>query len=103
MSTASTRFKHLGYLDFEAEIDRADGDTFSLRVDSPAGDVKTTMRLPFTAQELEVQLLRIENALLSASRTRRLAPTAQQQAVEAFGGALFDALFPENVRSLYDV
>lgn len=92
------------YLDFDLEIGPGEGRTYPVSVlHSPAGEARTVMQFPFDELKLENQLLKLQTALLSSGGGRRQALSLDQQAVQEFGQALFDALFSGEVRSRYDV
>jgi hypothetical protein len=60
------------------------------------------MRFPFSDQVLESHLEELQAALQGSGLRRRGGPSGQGHAAEAFGQALFDALFRGEVGSLYD-
>jgi WD40 repeat protein len=76
------------YRNFDITIGR-DGDSYVVRMQSPAGEVSGRFEVPFQAME-------IENFLLSTApgrgRTRRV-DTPAMDAAKRFGGRLFNALF----------
>ncbi|HEU5198190.1 MAG TPA: CHAT domain-containing protein [Ktedonobacterales bacterium] len=89
------------YLDFDLEIGPGLGREYPLSARSAAGQVHGTLRFPFDALALENALLKLENALLQSGGTRRKALTEQEQAVQDFGRALFEALLEGDLRSFY--
>jgi hypothetical protein len=92
------------YLDFELEIGLGSGREYPVAVvNSPAGEARETMRFPFDDLALQNHLLALENALLRSGVRRRKVLTPEQQAVQDFGQALFDALFSGEVRVRYNV
>ncbi|MFZ5919031.1 MAG: SUMF1/EgtB/PvdO family nonheme iron enzyme [Chloroflexota bacterium] len=93
----------LAYLDFDLTIERGAGRDYPLRLDSPAGQARETFRLPFDSLQLKNALLQLQNALLRSGGRRRKVLSAGQQAVQDFGGKLFDALICGEVRSCFDV
>ncbi|MGC9393874.1 MAG: SUMF1/EgtB/PvdO family nonheme iron enzyme [Anaerolineae bacterium] len=94
----------MDYLDFELEIDAGTGREYPVRViNSPAGQARETMYFPFGELELENNLLRLRNALLRSGGKRRMVLSPDQQTVQGFGRALFDALLTGEVRVRYDV
>jgi len=94
----------LNYFDFELEIGAGSGREYPVRViNSPAGQARETMHFPFDELELENNLLRLQNALLASGGSRRIAPTKDQQAVQDFGCALFNALLTGEVRVRYSM
>ncbi|MFN8494027.1 MAG: SUMF1/EgtB/PvdO family nonheme iron enzyme [Caldilineaceae bacterium] len=94
----------LAYIDFELEIGASDGPEYPVTVvRSPAGEARSTLRLPFRELALEERLKDLQIALLRAGNARRQIPSPEEATVQRFGGALFDALFTGEVRSRYDV
>ncbi len=92
------------YLDFELEIGVGQGRDYPVAVlRSPAGEARSTMRLPFDEIQLESRLKDLKIALLRSGGARRRALSQEEQTVVNFGRALFDALLAGEVRSLYDV
>ena len=89
------------YLDFDLEIGPGLGREYPLSARSAAGQVHGTLRFPFDTLALENALLKLENALLQSGGTRRRALTEQEQAVQDFGRALFEALLEGDLRSFY--
>jgi len=94
----------LEYLDFELEISHGSGQEYPVALlHSPAGEARETMHFPFSNQELEEHLHALEKALLSSGKKPWRKPTREQQSVQSFGQALFDALLVGEVRSCYNV
>lgn len=94
--------RQVEYLDFDVEVEVGARLRYLVDVRSPAGEAREEMRFPFTPNALEGKLKDLEIALLRSGRTvRRIAPL-EEQAVQDFGRALFDALFTGEVRSRYD-
>jgi outer membrane protein assembly factor BamB len=92
------------YLDFELEIGQSSDGTYPVAVlRSPAGEVRSTFRLPFDGAELAQQLLAVDMALLRSGVVRRRTMSRDQGAVEAFGRALCDALLNADIRAVFDV
>ncbi len=95
---------HLTYLDFELEIGQGEGREYPVAVvRSPAGEARETMRFPYDELALENRLLTLQNALLRSGGKYRLMPSPEEQAVQEFGGSLFEALLAGEARSRYDV
>jgi hypothetical protein len=94
------RPSHPGYANFELEVGRGKGRVYPVEIRSPAGDLQVTMRF-LTPKALKTHLLQLENALLRSSGAHRLVLGPEQQAVQAFGRDLFDAVLPEEARGLY--
>lgn len=93
----------LTYLDFDLTIEPGAGREYPVRLVSPAGEARETFRLPFDGLQLENALLKLRNALLASGGRRRKVLNPEQQAVQDFGGALFDALICGEIRSRFDV
>jgi formylglycine-generating enzyme required for sulfatase activity len=93
----------LVYLDFDLTIEPGAGRAYPMRLTSPAGEARETLRLPFDDLQLENALLKLRNALLASGGRRRKVLTSEQQAVRELGGALFDALICGEIRSCFDV
>ena len=93
-----------GYLDFELEIGAGSGRRYPVTViQSVAGEAREVMHFPFDDLALENQLLILQNVLLRSGGRRRRVPLSEEQAVQRFGQALFEALFIGEVRSRYAV
>lgn len=94
----------MDYLDFELEIDAGTGREYPVHViNSPAGQARETMRFPFGGLQLENKLQALQIALLRSGEQRRQSLSPEQQTVQDFGRALFDALLVGEVRARYDV
>ncbi|MHB8595439.1 MAG: CHAT domain-containing protein [Ktedonobacteraceae bacterium] len=94
----------MDYLDFEIEIDLGNGREYPISViRSAGGEARETMHFPFSELELENQLLTLQNVLLRSGGKRRKIPSKEEQVVQSFGQALFNALFSGEVRSRYAV
>jgi len=92
----------MSYLDFDIEISIGSGREYPVAVlRSVAGEARETMRFPFNDLALENQLLTLQNVLLRSGNNIRLIRTTEEQFVQNFGGALFNALFTGDVRSRY--
>ena len=100
----STPQDRLTYLDFDLEIGPGQGREYPVAVlRSPAGEARETMRFPFDDLQLESRLKDLQIALLRSGGKRRQILSPEEQAVQAFGAELFNALFTGEVRSRYDV
>jgi len=87
----------LAYLDFDLTIEMGAGREYPVRLDSPAGEERGAFRLPFDSLQLENALLKLQNALLASGGRRRRVLSSEQQAVQDFGSALFDALIVREI------
>jgi tetratricopeptide (TPR) repeat protein len=76
------------YEDFEIRIGAELEGTYSVEVDSPAGEASGTLQLPFAAQELAEIMERVE------------AFDTDQELLKAIGGGLYQALFTGPVKTL---
>ena len=94
----------MSYLDFEIEIGLGSGREYPVTViRSSAGEAHETMHFPFDELALENQLLALQNALLRSGGKHRQILLPEEQTVQNFGRALFDALFIGEVRSRYAI
>lgn len=92
----------MDYLDFDLEIGVGRGRKYPLAVvRSPAGEARETTQFPFDELALENRLLTLQNVLLRSGGTRRQILSPDEQAVQDFGRALFEALFTREVHSRY--
>jgi CHAT domain len=95
------------YLDFEVSIDRVNEAEYRVTVvDSPAGQTSETARFPFDQEQLKDRLGGLRETLVRSRGTRDVAATVGgaalgQKAAQDFGGALFELLFPGDVRNLF--
>jgi hypothetical protein len=90
------------YLDFDLEIGVGRGRTYPLAVvRSPAGEARETMKFPFDELALENQLLTLQNVLLRSGGKRRQILSPDEQVIQNFGRALFEALFTGEVHTRY--
>lgn len=87
----------LRYQDFELEIAAAlPGGRYPVAVlRSPSGQARGAMEFPYDQQDRERQLARLEDAILTGG-------PESEQLVQDFGEQLFQALFPGEVRTVYD-
>ncbi len=100
----SSQHARLTYLDFDLEIGPGQGREYPVAVlRSPAGEAREVMRFPFDELQLDSRLKDLQIALLRSGGRRRQILLPEEQAVQAFGQALFNALFTAEVRSRYDV
>ncbi|HEX6777530.1 MAG TPA: CHAT domain-containing protein, partial [Ktedonobacterales bacterium] len=93
----------LEYLDFDVQIAPLDERDYSVSVASPAGEATGTFHLPFDETALENLRLRLENTLLRSSGPARRGLNEDEQAVQRFGHALFEALMTDRVGRCYAV
>lgn len=90
------------YLEFEIEIGPGSDGEYPVTVASAAGQAQERMRLPFDPQAPESELEALRAALRPAVGGRRRKEARLEQEAQAFGQALFDALFRGEVRVLYN-
>ncbi len=92
------------YLDFDLEIEIGQGRNYPVRVlQSSEGEAREIMRFPFDELALENSLLKLQNALLRSDRRSRRINTPEEQTVQDFGRALFEALLTGEIRTRYDM
>ncbi|MCE7989264.1 MAG: CHAT domain-containing protein [Caldilinea sp. CFX5] len=92
----------LAYLDFQIEVTEAAAPRYRIAVRSQAGDTHTEIDFPFTDAQLQVELQRLEHAILYARLGTRGRLTPHEEAVRDFGLRFFDFLLPAgDARSLY--
>lgn len=92
------------YEDFDLRIEAVEGRTYRVTVlRSLAGDAQETVDFPFDTVALKLHLAQLENALLKSSGNRRRTPTKNEQAVMAFGKALYDFLMHGEIGRRYAV
>ena len=90
-------------LDFELKIGTPEGRKVPISViGSPAGEGRTEMTFPYDSLALENRLQALQLALLSAGPGRRRLVPQHEQSVQTFGSELFEALFTDDIRSLFD-
>src|SRR5579859_1776935 len=83
----------MDYLDFEIEIGTGSGRNYPVAViHSAAGEARETMLFPFDELALENSLKDLQIALLRSANKHRQIFSPEEQAVQNFGRALFDAL-----------
>ena len=92
----------LAYLDFQIEVTATEAPRYRIAVRSQAGDTHAEIAFPFTDAQLQVELQRLEHAILYARLGTRGRLTSQEEAVRDFGLRFFDFLLPPGeARSLY--
>jgi CHAT domain-containing protein len=90
--------ERLDYRDFEIEIGPGQGTHYPVAVlYSPSGQARTIMQLPSPISSRESRLATLEDVLLNGT------PDQAAQAAQTFGRQLFDALFCDEVRRIYDL
>jgi len=91
------------FLDFEIRIGRIQRKRYPVSVlHSPAGEASGSFVLPFSSRQIGDLKSTVQSALLlSRLRTRSvLAPELQK--IRNYGGELFNALFTDRIRSVYE-
>jgi Tol biopolymer transport system component len=86
--------EEINFLDFDIHIDRTTAGYRVRVMNSPAGQADAEFKTPFS--DLEV-----ENFILRVGRTRkgvRRLESPEMEAARKFGGGLFEAVFPSEVR-----
>jgi len=85
------------YYDFDLDIGAGAGDFYPVRVlDSPAGQARGALTLPFDRRAFAGQLATLEEAMWDPGGDDTLAQA------QALGETLFEMLFAGDVRSAYD-
>lgn len=85
--------RDLDYPDCELEVSPGQDRKYPVAViRSPAGEAHETMCFPFDELALENRLQVLQIALLRSGGKRRQIPSPEEQTVQGFGQALFDAL-----------
>ena len=90
------------YLDFEIDVTAGEGDSYTIKVRSPAGEAMSSMRFPFDQPTLTNRLQALQIALLRSSVTRRRIASPESRTVQEFGQELWQALFAGDVLSRYE-
>jgi chorismate mutase len=104
VNSESDSASHWEYVDFNLEIGERKGSrTYPVSVRSPEGEAQEEMRFPFDEWELKDQLRDVEFALLRSGGTRRRIGTSEEQTIQVFGRALFEALLVGEVGAHYRV
>jgi len=95
---------HWEYVDFDLEIgEESEPRKYPVFVRSPEGEAQEEMRFPFDQWELKDKLRDVEVALLRSGGTRRRIGTPEEQTIQGFGRALFEALLVGEVGTHYRV
>jgi len=90
------------YVDFDLEInEESTTRSYPVTARSPEGEAHAQMRFPFDEWELRDKLRDLENALLRSGGKRRRIGTPEEQSVQSFGRALFEALLVGDVGAHY--
>jgi hypothetical protein len=90
------------YREFQIKIEQGRDDEYPVTVTSAAGQAQAMMRLPFDPQALESEIEALRAALCPDEGGRRKKEDRPEQEAQAFGQALFDALFRGEIRALYN-
>ncbi len=94
----------MNYLDFVVEIGTSPDSFYPVYViSSPAGETRAFMEFPFNEQQLENQLQALQHALIRSNFSHRKIISPEEQTVQKFGHAMFEALFTGEVKNRYDV
>jgi tetratricopeptide (TPR) repeat protein len=104
VNSDSDSASHWDYVDFNLEIGEQTGSRkYTVSVRSPEGEAQEEMRFPFDEWELKDQLRDVEFALLRSGGKRRRIGTPEEQTIQGFGRALFEALLVGEVGAHYRV
>ena len=99
-SRSATRWE---YTDFDLEIhQQSEPRKYLVAARTSGGEVQQEMHFPFDERELKDKLRDLEVALLRSGGTRRRFSTREEQAVQDFGKALFEALLIGKMRAHYE-
>lgn len=91
------------FLDFELRISRGHRKRYPVTVlHSPVGETTGSFVLPFSQTQLDDLRSTVQVALLLSRVRTRATLTPELQKIRIFGGELFNALFSDRVRSVYD-
>jgi CHAT domain/WD domain, G-beta repeat len=95
----------MDYLDFEIEIGVVEGGRiYPIRIiRSTSGEAREKMLFPFDELALENHLNKVQIALLRSGGKRRQILLPEEESVQTFGRALFNALFTGEVGKRYAV
>lgn len=92
----------MDYQDFEIEItSQGDGRHHVNVLQTPAGETRQQLAFGWDDAALRGKLAALEGMLHFKQTDSRAQRQAKQTAVETFGGDLFDALFNDDLKSLY--
>ncbi len=92
----------MDYLDFDLEIGEEQNGEYPVRVlDSPGGQAVGVFKLPFSGMMLDLQLEKLQTALLRSGGKHRLVLSEEEQTVQEFGQELFSGLIAEDIRARY--
>lgn len=90
------------YEDFDLYIGPRNESGYPVRVQSsPTGQALGSFTIPFSSDRLSHELLKVQNVLLRSSGRYRAISSSEEQTVQRFGGALFEALFQGAIRERY--
>jgi hypothetical protein len=94
----------MDYLNFDLEVGQGTGQEYPVTViHSYGGEASAIMHFPFDDAGLEDELQRLQSAILRSGSHRRRWLSVQEQTVQDFGSALFNALFTGDIRNRFDV
>ncbi len=92
------------YLDFDIQIGPGVGREYPVDlINSPAGETRGILLFPYDELALQSRLKDLQIALLRSGGIHRQMLLPEQQNVQDFGQALFDALIKGEIRSRFDV
>lgn len=80
-------------MDFDLVVETLDDGYRTRVVDSPGGNAQASLVLPFTDKDLRILVLEVMASVGRVRRNVRRIETQDRQAVENFGGGLYQALF----------
>jgi tetratricopeptide (TPR) repeat protein len=104
VNSDSDSSSHWQYVDFDLEIgEQMESRKYPVSARSPEGEAREEMRFPFDEWELKDRLRDVEFALLRSGGSRRRIGTPEEQTIQVFGRALFEALIVGEVGTHYRV
>ncbi|MBN1148352.1 MAG: PD40 domain-containing protein [Anaerolineales bacterium] len=92
----------MNYLDFWLRITSGDSNKYEIEVSSDEGEASEEIELPFSDEQLKLQIAQLEKALARSERVFRRSIMIEEQAIQEFSQKLFRSVFTGRVRSLYD-
>ena len=89
------------YLDFVIEVSPVGEQSYAIVARSSAGEVRQVAQFPYSAEEIEQHLAKVENAILRSTDGMYATPGLHEQTAQSFGRLLFEFLLAGETRTLY--
>lgn len=89
------------YLDFVIEVSPVGEQSYAIVARSSAGEVRQVAQFPYSAEEIEQHLAKLENAILRSTDGMYATPGVHEQTAQSFGRLLFEFLLAGETRTLY--